>query len=119
MLTRSDGGQERLQCRANYEPVQNNLRLNIRCASASYSFDLASDVAYNSGAISGQWSETSRNANGTISGQASGDRIEAQARSDLFSASLSVTTRGNKQSVAIRPQGGAEVSEVSITMQRR
>jgi len=30
-----------------------------------------------------------------------------------------VTTRGNKQSVAIRPQGGAEVSAVSITMQRR
>lgn len=119
MLTRSDGGQERLQCRANYEPADNNLRLNIRCASSSYSFDLASDVAYNGGAISGRWSETSRNANGTLSGQASGDRIEAQARSDLFSASLSVTTRGNKQSVSIRPQPGTEVSEVSITMQRR
>jgi hypothetical protein len=119
VLTRADGGQERLQCRASYAPAQNNLRLNIRCASPSYNFDLASDVAYNGGAISGQWSETSRNANGTLSGQASGDRIEAQARSDLFSASLSVTTRGNKQSVAIRPQGGAEVSAVSITMQRR
>jgi len=119
VLTRSDGGQERLQCRASYEPAQNNLRLNIRCASPSYNFDLASDVAYNGGAISGRWSETSRNANGTLSGQASGDRIEAQARSDLFSASLSVTTRGNKQSVAIRPQPGTEVSEVSISMQRR
>jgi hypothetical protein len=119
VLTRSDGGQERLQCRAQYAPAQNNLRLNIRCASPSYSFDLASDVAYNGGAISGQWSETSRNANGTISGQANGDRIEAQARSDMFSASLSVTTRGNRQSVAIRPQGGAEVTAVSITMERR
>src|SRR5690348_7222354 len=70
VLTRSDGGQERLQCRAQYEPAQNNLRLNIRCASPSYSFDLASDVTYNGGAISGQWSETSRNANGTLTGQA-------------------------------------------------
>ena len=119
VVTRSDGGQERLQCRANYTPAQNNLKLNIRCASAGYSFDLASDVAYNGGAISGQWTETSRNASGTITGQASGDRIEAQARSDLFSASLSVTTRGNKQSVAIRPQNGVQVSEVSITLERR
>ena len=119
VLTRSDGGQERLQCRASYEPAQNNLRLNIRCASPSYNFDLASDVAYNGGAISGRWSETSRNANGTLSGQASSDRIDAQARIDMFSASLSVTTRGNKQSVAIRPQPGTEVSEVSISMQRR
>lgn len=119
VLTRSDGGQERLQCRAQYEPAQNNLRLNIRCASPSYSINLESDVAYNGGAISGQWTETSRNANGTLSGQASGDRIEAQARSDLFSASLSVTTRGNKQSVAITPQPGTEVQNVSITMQRR
>ena len=119
MLTRSDGGQERLQCRAQYEPAQNNLRLNIRCASPSYSIDLASDVAYNGGEISGRWSETSRNANGTLTGQASGDRIEALARSDLFSASLSVTTRGNKQSVAIRPQPGTAVQSVSITMQRR
>jgi len=119
VLTRSDGGQERLQCRAQYEPAQNNLRLNIRCASSSYSIDLASDVAYNGGEISGRWSETSRNASGTLSGQASGDRIEALARSDLFSANLSVTTRGNKQSVAIRPQPGTEVQDVTITMQRR
>lgn len=119
VLTRADGGQERLQCRASYAPAQNNLRLNIRCASPSYTINLESDVAYNGGAISGQWSETSRNANGTLTGQASGDRIEAQAHSDMFSASLSVTTRGNRQSVAIRPQAGAEVSAVSITMQRR
>ncbi len=119
VLTRSDGGQERLQCRANYAPAQNNLRLNIRCASPSYSINLESDVAYNGGAISGQWSETSHNANGTLSGRADGNHIEATARSDMFSANLSVTTRGNRQSVAIRPQPGTEVQAVSITMQRR
>jgi hypothetical protein len=119
VLTRSDGGTERLQCRAEYTPAQNNLRLNIRCASSSYSIDLVSDVTYSAGTISGQWSETSRNANGTLTGEASGDRIEAVARSDLFSANLSMTTRGRQQSVSIHPQPGSEIAAVSIKMERR
>ena len=119
-LTMSSGAQERIRCRADYAPAAGggSLRLNIRCASDSYNFDLASDVSYNGGAISGEWSETSRNVSGTISGRANGDRIQAFARSDMLSASLSLITRGDRQSVAIQPQG-SEVRAVSITLNRR
>ena len=52
---------------------------------------------------------------GSVSGRVSGDRIQVVARGDSFSASLSLVTRGNRQSVAIQPQG-TEVREVSITL---
>ena len=64
VIDTSDGGRERLRCRAAYDvgAAGTQLRLNLRCASDSYTFDLASDVQYRGGAISGSWSEASRNA---------------------------------------------------------
>ena len=120
VLSTSDGGQERLRCRASYDVAGTGteLRLNLKCASESYSFDLASEVQYRGGAISGSWSEASRNASGTLSGRAAGDRIEAAARGDNFSANLSLTTRGGQQTVSIRPQG-TNISEVSLALNRR
>src|SRR6266571_2922760 len=119
VLSTTDGGQERLRCRASYDVAATGaeLRLNLKCASESYNFDLASEVEYRGGAISGQWSEASRNASGTISGRAAGDRIEAAARGDNFSAGLSLTTRGNRQTVSIRPQG-TNITAVSLEMAR-
>jgi hypothetical protein len=120
VLSTSDGGQERLRCRASYDVAGagDQLRLNLKCASESYNFDLASNVEYRGGAISGSWSEASRNASGTLSGRASGDRVEAAARGDNFSANLSLTTRGGRQTVSIRPQG-TSVTEVSLALNRR
>ena len=116
----SDGTQERLRCRAGYNvgEVGAEMRLNLRCASASYNFDLTSDVQYRGGAISGQWTEASHNASGSISGRASGDHVEAAARGQNFSANLSLTTRGNQQTVSIRPEG-TDVRAVSLALERR
>jgi hypothetical protein len=120
VLNTSDGAQEPLRCRASYDVGGSGaeLHLNLRCASASYNFDLASDVQYRGGAISGDWSESSRNASGTISGRAVGDRIEASASGQSFSAGLSLTTRGSRQTVSIRPQG-TNITGVSLALDRR
>ena len=120
ILSTTDGTQERLRCRASYDVdgAGAELRLNLRCASESYNFDLASNVQYRGGAISGSWSEASRNASGTLSGRAAGDRIEAAARGDNFSANLSLTTRGGRQTVSIHPEG-TNVTAVSLALDRR
>jgi len=120
VLSTSDGNQERLRCRAAYDVggAGEQLRLNIRCASDSYNIDLSSDVAYRGGAISGQWSESSHNASGTIEGRANSDRIEALASGQTFSAGLSLTTRGNRQMISIRPQG-TEITGVNLELSRR
>ncbi|WP_349817257.1 MULTISPECIES: hypothetical protein [unclassified Bradyrhizobium] len=120
VLSTSDGNQERLRCRAAYDVggAGEQLRLNIRCASDSYNIDLSSDVEYRGGEISGQWSEASRNVSGTIEGRATGNRIEAQARGQTFSAGLSLTTQGRRQTVSIRP-AGAQITAVDLELSRR
>ena len=119
-LTMANGTQERLRCRANYNVGGggNAVRLNIRCASGSTNFDLGGDVQARGNALSGSWSEASRGVSGSVSGRVSGDQVQVMARSDTFSAGLSMVTRGNRQSVSIRPQGGAEISAVSITLNK-
>jgi hypothetical protein len=118
ILQSSDGTQERLRCRASYDVGGAELRLNLRCASASYNFDLTSEVQYRGGAIVGTWSEASRSASGTLSGRASGGQIEASAQGPNFSAALSLTTRGNRQFVSLRPQG-MNITRVSLELERR
>jgi hypothetical protein len=119
-LSMANGEQERLRCRASYNVGGGGeeLSLNLRCASASYNFDLTSNVRDRGGAISGEWTEASRNASGSIFGRAAGDHIEASARGQNFSANLSLTTRGNRQIVSIRPEG-TDVRAVSLALDRR
>ncbi|HEX9322699.1 MAG TPA: hypothetical protein VF913_11350 [Xanthobacteraceae bacterium] len=119
-ISLASGANERIRCRAVYEVGSGGraLQLSIRCASDSYNFDLAGSVVYQGGAISGTWSESSRGVNGTVSGRASGSQIQAYAQGAGFSAGLSLSTQGNRQSVVIRPTG-ADVTAVSITLARR
>jgi len=118
-LTMADGRAERLRCRASYDVGGgSNLSLNLRCASDSYNFDLRSDVEYQGGAIRGSWSESSRNASGTISGRADGNHIQASAIGPNFNANLSLATQGNHQTVSIR-SAGTEISGVTVALNRR
>ena len=55
----SNGKHEPIKCRASYDVLeeQSKLQLNIRCASDSYNFDLRGSATYAAGAITGTWSE--------------------------------------------------------------
>ena len=70
----SNGRHEPIKCRASYDVLQeqNKLQLNIHCASESYSFDLRGSATYTAGAITGNWSKLTRNAAGTMSGKVAG-----------------------------------------------
>src|SRR5882724_7653799 len=116
-ITVQNGSSERIRCRGTYRAGDSGttLSLSLRCASDSYKFELASDVTYDGGNISGSWNETSRQVYGQIAGRATANNITAQASAVGFNASLSIATRGNSQSVSIRSPG-SEISEVSISM---
>ena len=117
----SNGTHEPIRCRAAYDVLeqQSNLQLNIRCASESYGFDLRASATYAAGAITGTWSEATRNAAGTISGKADGDRFQVVAKGPAFTASLTLVTRGNRQSVTIQSQDEkTRVKGASIALQR-
>jgi hypothetical protein len=114
----SDGTKERIRCRATYKVGGGGSQLTqtLRCASDSYKFDLSADVTSNGDRISGNWSEASRNINGNLQGKAGGGNIEVFVEAAGFAANISLTTRGNKQSVAISSKG--DIRGVNISMTR-
>jgi hypothetical protein len=114
------GARERLRCRAHHivGGGNKNLGMSIRCASDTYKFELTSNVSERGGQISGSWSEASNAISGSISGRAAGNHISAVASGDSFSASISVTTNGNRQSVSIVPQG-VYITGVQIALSKR
>lgn len=114
-------GKEPIKCRAAYDiPANpNNLQMSIRCASDSYNFELRATADYAGGKISGSWSEATRNASGTLSGSGGGDRFQVTAASQAFTASLTLATHGNSQTVTIRSQDAqASVKGATINLKR-
>jgi hypothetical protein len=118
-VTLSSGAVERIRCQASYQvaPSGNNFHQTLRCKSDSYDFNLNSSLVRSGNAISGTWTETTRNANGGISGRVSGNQIQATVQGPGFSATLGVQTQGDRQTVNIRSQG-TELSAVSIALRR-
>ena len=114
----SDGTTERIRCKADYKVNGSGLGLkqNLHCASDSYKFDLSSEVTSNGDRISGNWSERSRNIFGNLQGTAGGGQIEVFVEAAGFAANLTLTTRGNRQTVQISSKG--EIRGVNITMTR-
>jgi hypothetical protein len=118
-ITLASGQRERLRCRANYNVGENGTRLqqSLRCASDSYRFDVNSNIVSEGGTLSGSWTETSRNASGSVSGRVSGGQIQARIGGAGFSARLTLNTRGDRQSVTIESPGH-EITEVSVALTR-
>jgi hypothetical protein len=112
----SDGTSERIRCRATYRVGGDGkgLQQTLRCASDSYKFDLSSNVVSQGDRVSGTWSEASRNINGQLQGTAGGGQIEVFVEAAGFAANLTLTTRGNKQSVQISSKG--DIRGVNISM---
>jgi len=118
VITMSTGNKERIRCRAKYDVAGSgsNLDLTLRCASDSFKFELQSNVAHRSGAVSGTWAETTRGVGGNLEGIARGSRIQVRV-SGVLSAILVVDTNVNHQSISIEAPG-SEMSAVAISLNR-
>jgi hypothetical protein len=101
-VTLDDGSSERIRCRAIYAVNGPTMDMSLTCASDAYRFNLQANVVAEGGAVSGTWSETSRNIGGSLQGRGGGGNFQVVASAAGFNASISLRTSGNKQSVAIR-----------------
>lgn len=112
----SDGSTERIRCKANYKVNGTGLGLkqSLSCASDSYKFNLSSDVTSEGNKISGNWTEASRNINGSLQGTVGAGQLEVWVEANGFAANLTLRTTGNKQTVSISSKG--EIRGVTITM---
>jgi hypothetical protein len=91
----------------------------MMCWKRKASFSSISTAPAKADAITGTWSESTRNAAGTLSGKVGGAGFQVVAKGPTFSASLNLVTQGDKQSVTIRSQDEkADVRGATITLQR-
>ena len=117
-VTLDDGSTERIRCRATYAVGEggNGLQQTLTCASDSYKFNLTSNVEARGSAVSGTWSETSRNINGNIEGRLGRRRgFRSSPARPGFTANLTLTTRGNKQSVVIGAKSQFKGASITLT----
>src|SRR6266851_4495181 len=116
-VTLDDGSSERIRCRATYAVGAggNGLNQSLTCASDSYRFILSSNVVAQGNALSGTWSESSRGVNGTLEGRGSNGNFQVVASAPGFTANLSLTTRGNKQSVLIKSDSAFRSASISLS----
>jgi hypothetical protein len=110
-----DGSTERIRCRASYAVGGPSMEMTLTCASDAYRFNLQGNVVSEGGAISGTWSESSRGINGTLQGRGGGGSFQVVASSAGFTANISLTTRGNKQSVVMRADSQFRGATISLS----
>jgi hypothetical protein len=111
-----DGTTERIRCRASYAVAGPRLSLRLLCASDAYRFDLQGDaVAEGGGTISGNWSESSRNVAGSLQGRGGNGSFQFTASTAGFNASITLTTRGNRQSIVMRADSQFRGASISLS----
>jgi hypothetical protein len=116
-VTLDDGSSERIRCRASYAVSSSGTGLNqtLLCASDSYKFDFKTNVKAEQGALSGGWSESTRGISGTLQGHGNNGNFQVVATAAGFTANISLTTRGDKQSVVIKPDSQFKGATITLT----
>ena len=120
MILLANGTKENIKCRASYSvpPSGASLDQGLRCANDSYTFDVTSNVfAGEGGSLKGTWSEKSNQIQGSVTGRVSPGKIESRVTAAGFSARLSVTTQGARQSVLVEPQN-TSIRRLSVELRR-
>ncbi|MGX1322912.1 hypothetical protein AB7M17_006365 [Bradyrhizobium sp. USDA 377] len=114
-VTLDDGSTERIRCRAKYAPIGPTMELSLTCASDAYKFNLGANVRAEGNAITGSWSEASRNISGALQGRGGGGNFEVVASTAGFNANIALRTSGNKQTVTIRADSQFRGANISMS----
>jgi hypothetical protein len=110
-----DGSTERIRCRAHYDVAGRRMDLILTCASDAYKFNLQGAVEAEGGAVSGTWSESSRNVSGVIQGRGGAGNFQLTATAAGFNANIALSTRGNRQSVSMRADSQFRSANISLS----
>ena len=100
-----DGKTEKVQCRATYfvNPAGNELKQNIRCASASGKIEVKSLVnATKDGKLNGTWNELVYNLGGEMTGEVTERGLRIVVRAGDLTANMDVIVMNDRQIVEIQ-----------------
>ena len=114
-VTLDDGSTERIRCRAKYAPIGPTMEMSLTCASDAYKFILGANVKAEGSAITGSWSETSRNISGSLQGRGVGGSFDVIASTAGFNANIGLKTSGSKQTVTIRADSQFRGANIALS----
>ena len=99
-----DGKTEKVQCRATYfvNPTGDELKQNIRCASASGKIEVKSVVNAKDGKLSGTWNELVYNLGGEMNGEVTERGFRIVVRAGDLTANMDVIVMNDRQIVEIQ-----------------
>ena len=119
-IAMTDGSQEKIRCKASYSvgPSGEALNINVNCASDSYRVNIISNVVAQGTSFSGTWRETTRQADGRITGSVTRPgELQASLDGTGFGIQLAATTNGKQQAVTIQAEG-TDVKSVKISLHK-
>jgi hypothetical protein len=114
-VTLDDGSTERIRCRAKYAPAGPTMEMSLTCASDAYKFNLSASVHAQGNAITGSWTEASRNISGVIQGHGGGANFEVVAATAGFNANIALRTSGSKQTVTMRADSQFRGANIALS----
>jgi len=99
-----DGKTETVKCRATYfvNPSGDELKQNIRCASASGKIEVKSTVNAKDGKLSGTWNELVYNLGGEMTGEVTQRGFRIAVRAGDLTANMDVIVMNDRQIVEIQ-----------------
>lgn len=104
-ITLSGGQKEKLTCKAYYNPKGGSeLGVALTCSSQANKIELRANLNAAGNSISGSWEERAFNSSGSISGKASGSKLQLSI-SGTLKGTMSISTGGSSQSVSIVTDG--------------
>ena len=119
-ISMSNGSREKIRCKASYSvgPSGEALNINVNCASDSYRVNIISNVVAEGMSFSGTWRETTRQAEGKVTGRVpTPGKLQASLDRTGFGIQLAATTNGKRQAVTIQADG-TDVKTVNISLHR-
>ena len=115
-VTLDDGSTARIRCRAIYAVAGPTMNLTLTCASDAYKFNFDGRVVAEAGGlVNGSWTESSRNISGTLRGRGGNGSFQVVASTAGFNASISLLTRGTRQSIAIRADSQFRGANIALS----
>jgi hypothetical protein len=115
----ADGNSERIRCRATYNvgPGGSTLQQSLRCASDSYKFELTTDIKSSGSNVTGYWTETTRNLNGTLEGTGGNGEFNVLVSANGFAAELNLKVSGGKQTIVMNSKN-TDLRGLNISLSR-
>jgi hypothetical protein len=101
MVVPAKGPPKKVSCSETYKVAGSNIVQTLQCTGNDYEVSTTLKLTYKGGKIKGSWSESTYDANGSVSGTAKDNTIHARITGDKFSGRMSIKVSDAGHSINI------------------